>query len=81
MRTVDPPVRADPALLGGQAPVRPDPRVHRAPPPPLSASRLPSALAPSQPAPGGGDAASATAPPVASFSLTGEPGGGGTFGG
>lgn len=63
-----------------RARVRRDPRVHRALPPPLSASRLPSARAPSLPALGGGDAASAAASPVASFSLTGEPGGGGTFG-
>lgn len=39
----------------------------------------PSPRAPSLPAPGGGDAASAAAPPVASFPLTGEPGVGGTF--
>lgn len=63
----------------GRARVRPDPRVHRVPPPPLSGSRLPSAAAPSLPAPGGGDAAAAS--PVDSCSLTGEPGSGGTFGG
>ena len=63
-----------------RARVRPNPRVHRAPPPPLSASRLPSARAPSPQASGGGDVVSA-ASPVASFSLTGETGGGGTFGG
>lgn len=75
---------ADPPAAGprGMWPRRAGPpRSQSAPRPAPSPLPVPPPESPPPlPAPGGGDAAAA-ASPVASFSLTGEPGGGGTFGG